>query len=219
MAGVEALVALEEEVQVEAGNPWATLQTQVEARLIEIESRTLAEVVPLIVARSSTIRHVFPMLFLLIWLALELSGLPWEIAFPFVSLLLAWGGARVQWVQRFFVPPQDQLEQVLRRAEFEWLEEGIKKTEARSGVLLFISLLERRVVILADRAVQEKLGTENPWEAVCSETLQVIQKQGVDAGVLRGLGLLGAVLERVLPRTPTDAPPPNALKNQLIIKN
>ena len=53
---------------------------------------------------------------------------------------------------------------VARRAKEVFFDRGIARTAGRDGVLIFASLLERRVVVLADEAVRAKVAPGS-WDA------------------------------------------------------
>jgi putative membrane protein len=53
---------------------------------------------------------------------------------------------------------------VARRAKEVFFDRGISRTAGRDGVLIFASLLERRVVVLADEGVRSKTAA-GAWDA------------------------------------------------------
>jgi putative membrane protein len=55
-------------------------------------------------------------------------------------------------------------EAVARRAKEVYFDRGIANTAGRDGVLIFASLLERRVVVLADETVRAKVPAA-AWDA------------------------------------------------------
>jgi putative membrane protein len=88
-----------------------------------------------------------------------------------------------------------RVEQAVReRAVYGFFQKGVHKTEQETGVLIFISLLERKVWILADKGINEKIESHfwrslarelvdgikgrQPLDALCS----VIQKCGEELG-------------------------------------
>jgi putative membrane protein len=78
------------------------------------------------------------------------------------------GAALGRWVpplKRFFIGAHHMEESVARRAKEVFFDRGVDRTKARDGVLIFASLLERRVVVLADAAVRERVA-EDAWEPV-----------------------------------------------------
>ena len=133
---------------------------RVRAAVHKAELSTSAEIVPMIVRRSSAIAHVPTSLFLFL-------SLVWMCVFPFVAVyvsdffasyaILATANelfgfllaavlsamlGHLSFFQRIFVPKIDQVAQVDDRAELEFFESNIKKTDGSTGILIFVSLLE-----------------------------------------------------------------------------
>lgn len=70
------------------------------------------------------------------------------------------GAAAGRWfrpVKRFFLGEHRMEEAVRRRAKEVFYDQRVASTSARDGVLVYASLLERRVVVLADDGVRAKV--------------------------------------------------------------
>ena len=67
-------------------------------------------------------------------------------------------------VKRALVGRERMEAAVARRAKEVFFDRGISRTAGRDGVLIFASLLERRVVVLADEAVRVKVPS-GAWDA------------------------------------------------------
>jgi putative membrane protein len=63
-------------------------------------------------------------------------------------------------VKRFFIGIGRREEAVRLRAERAFFEKGLYRTKRNTGVLFFLSLLERKVWILADKGIYEKMDQE-----------------------------------------------------------
>ncbi len=59
-------------------------------------------------------------------------------------------------------------EAVRERAVYSFFQKGVHKTEDETGVLIFISLLERKVWILGDRGIHAKIGSDF-WRSLAKE--------------------------------------------------
>ncbi len=57
---------------------------------------------------------------------------------------------------------------VHQRAAAAFLEQEVFKTKHRTGVLIFLSLFERRVVVLADTGINAKVG-QHEWDGIVAE--------------------------------------------------
>ena len=164
----------------------------IERAVSEVEHTTDAEIVPMIVRRSTSVtmgrRLAFWFTFALISLvlggAIAFSGSAvveavrdWFFArfdlWPdpavasalglLVELLLAlmvfalsrWIAGlivQIEWFERWLFPVADLAGEVIHRAEFEFAKSDLRRTQRRTGVLIFVSLFERRAVVLADSA-------------------------------------------------------------------
>ncbi len=203
-------------------------------RLIEeavgkVEKKTSGEVVPMIVRRSSTIGHV-PLTLLLflivIWFLSDwIFSLYTEIAllesplYMVLGLVIIFFLTRIlsplEWVQRILTPCHDQALQVNQRAEIEFFESDIRETKNSTGVLLMLSLMERRAVVLSDKTISDKLSPET-WKKVIDRMISGIRNKNVAAGMIEGIDICGELLSKHFPLPPGDI---NELPNHLVIKD
>ena len=72
--------------------------------------------------------------------------------FPFRRLI---AGTPV--LKRIFILPLKKEEAVRKRALLAFYEKGLYRTRLNTGVLFFISLLEKKVWVLADKGIYEKI--------------------------------------------------------------
>jgi putative membrane protein len=87
-----------------------------------------------------------------IWFLIPLHLL---FAFPLYLLLKRMPGLKIP-----FVGPRRIEEAVRRRALQAFYEKGLYKTRGNTGVLFFLSLLEHKVWILADKGIYEEIKQE-----------------------------------------------------------
>jgi putative membrane protein len=76
------------------------------------------------------------------------------------------GAALGRWcgpVKRFLIGSHRMEDATSRRAKEVFYDRGIGRTKARDGVLIFASLLERRVLVLADEGVRAKVSPQ-AWQ-------------------------------------------------------
>jgi putative membrane protein len=199
---------------------------QIAGAIQRAESTTSGEIVPMIVRRSSTVGHV-PMILLALSAALffaldgpgwraEVAGEHWAWYVVEIVILVAASAllSRFHWVQRLLTTRADQVVQVNMRAEIEFYESGIKETRDSTGVLIFVSLMEQRAVVLADKAINDKVPQET-WQEVRDLLIQGMKQKNV--GLAFGAAILkcGEILTPSFPIRPDDE---NELQNQLIIK-
>ncbi|MCI5131080.1 MAG: hypothetical protein D3904_06040 [Candidatus Electrothrix sp. EH2] len=106
------------------------------------------------------------------------------------SLLTTWLTGYFPLVKRFFIPAARLEEMVREQAVQAFFKQGLYKTRDATGVLFFISLFERRVWVLADQGINEKISPES-LQAHAADIASGI-KEGRAAEVLcleiRGIG-------------------------------
>ncbi len=199
---------------------------RIEEAIHQAELETSGEIVPMIVARSSTVGHVFPLLlaiFGVFYFAFDVSALGrdgpyhWLIAVgSSVFVLLAAGIlSQFAWVQRLLTGADDQMRQVEMRAEVEFFEAGLNRTRGGTGILLFLSMMEHKAVVLADEAIAAKLPPETWGEAVAS-IVAAARRGSLADGLVRAIDRCGALLSGHFPATSDN---PNEIRNHLIVKS
>jgi putative membrane protein len=177
----------------------------------EVESRSAAEVVVEVRARSGSYAHAdarFAAFLALVSLAV-LVYMPFTV--PPVAVLLdpvafyAVGLAaarRSDALRRLFTKERERLQVVRTHAAALFHDRGIANTSAETGLLLYVSLLERRLEVLADRGLLRQVDP-NDWNAALAE-LHVERRLDPDA-VLAAIRRLGAILERDVPAGAANA--------------
>lgn len=84
--------------------------------------------------------------------------------------------ANIPFVDRLVVPRSYRNFAVYRRAMRHFVESGVYDTKENSGILIFVSLLEREVKIIADRGISQKVSQEK-WDAIASTLAQGFSKK------------------------------------------
>lgn len=200
---------------------------KISAQIKSVESKTRAELVAVVVPRSSAVAHVPWVLMMLLGTIFFIAegvilGLHWdrrlEILVPaaaigiyFVSVLLS----RLSYVQRILTPNVDEVWQVQQRAELEFYRTGITKTDQGTGVLIFVSWMERRAVILADKGVSS-LCPESIWQETVDAMLAEFKSGSFHSGLEKTIHRCGEILIEKLPSNGNKSA--NQLPNHLIIR-
>jgi len=191
-----------------------------------IERQTSGEVVPMIVRRSSSLGHVpFVIFFFLcafFFYMIHIFSLEWmgSIETPYLvvvggALIFTYGLSQWTWIQRILVTRSDQIDQTWLRAQVEFYGLGINRTNGSTGVLLFVSLMERRALILADEEINKKVDP-GYWQEILDDLILKMKVAKTKEGFLEALDRVGAVLAEHFPIEANDV---NELKNRLIIKD
>ena len=116
--------------------------------------------------------------------------------------------------KRVFISEDRADEMAEEQALQEFYRHGLHRTVGETGVLIFVSLLERRVVVLGDRGIDAVLDTSH-WAATSEAILDGIRagslKKGIALGVQRSL----AVLEEHFPPVGEN---PNEVPDHVIVR-
>jgi putative membrane protein len=193
------------------------------------ERRTRGEIVPMVVGASARYREaahlagvlaLFVALAASLWLRTDLDHLEWGGINP-GWLMLALAVAYVTGVMigrspiviRMLTAEDRMAMKVRLRAEHAFYEKGLHRTRGATGILIFVSLLERRVVILADRAINERV-SGGTWEALAQELVSGIRAGDGAAALCRAIMACGAILMQHFPAQDSDNP--NELRDELI---
>ena len=178
----------------------------------DVESRCSAEVVVAVRARSGSYLHADLIAGILTALAgliaLLFSPWPFDLVWFVIDPLLAGalGGllaSRLPAVRRALTFQKVRRRHVETAARATFVEKGIHATTGRTGVLVYISLLEHEAVVVHDLGV-EPLVTTDHWRLAVEEIEEAVRR-GEDGVALAALvRALGDVLAPALVRGAQD---------------
>lgn len=191
--------------------------------LVAAEKRTVGEVLPVVVERSD--RHPAAH-----WMAAAtavalgcvlLAGqLPWDRPLLFLGAQLLLGAvgfglsARLPDVQRLFISGRRARETAEEQAFQEFYRAGLHETKARTGVLLFVSLLEHRVVVLADEGIAAKVDADH-WKTTDAAVLDGIAAGSLRDGLIAGIRRAASVLAEHFPWESEDE---NEVPDRIVVR-
>lgn len=203
---------------------------KIQEAVAHAEKTTTGEIIPIIVRQSSFTGHLpllLTLVFLVVLLVFEIPRLDLSVVLEFkgavflvmvfcfvLACLLAYFLSGLNSVKRWLIPKLDQAAQVDARAELEFYRSGMTSTAGQTGVLLFISLMERRAVVLADRGIASKMPKES-WSEICQLMVQAIHQGRTAEGICKGIQRSGELLAQEFPHGEEN---PDELSNQLILK-
>jgi len=174
------------------------------------ERATSGEIVPVIVERSDAYAEVrFGAAALVAFAAGALALLlapglgHWLVPTQLcVFVATAWLLGRAP-LLRQLIPEEIAAHRVARAASLAFLEEGMVETRDRTGILIYVSLLERRVVVQADRGIHARVEA-GTWDAVVARIVAGIAENRAEVGITDGIGLCGEILAERFPIRPDD---------------
>lgn len=182
--------------------------TRISAAINEAESQTAGEVVPFVVeqsddydeadVRAALVGGVLPLFGLLLTRQFTELWIPFD-ALEITLLVLA--GMAAGWGAAAFLPPVKRLfagrrlidQRVAQRAAEAFIAEEVFATRDRTGILLFISVLEHRVLVVGDSGINARI-RKGEWEEVVRRVTDGLRSGHAAEGLVDGLTLCGALL-------------------------
>ena len=191
--------------------------------LAEAERRTVSEILPVVLGRSDphpAAAWLAALIFMVVGSTLLVAWLPWQQ--PAVLLLSQLGMGAVGYLLARWLPDfkrvfifEDRATEVAGEQAFqEFYGNGLHKTEAATGVLLFVSLLEHRVVILADEGIDAKVDADF-WADTDDLVLQSIRKGSLRDGLVTGIKRAGDLLSEHFPWKEGDR---NEIPDRVVVR-
>ena len=174
----------------------------------QAENRTSGEIVPVVVGQCDDYDDA-------IWKASTLGGV-------FAALLAglldgvtgAWGGG-ITWLtlptisgaaiaalaayssstlRRLLVPTETLTLRVERRARQAFLDEEVFATRDRTGILIFLALFERRVVVLGDEAINRAV-KQREWDKIVTNLVRGVRAGSPGPALVAAISECGRLLE------------------------
>jgi len=186
------------------------------------ERRTVGEILVVVLERSD--RHpgacwLAALTCMLIGTAGSSAWLWGEPALMLAAQLAfgALGYASARWLpdfQHFFLGRAQAREAAEEQAFQEFHRYQLFRTEARTGVLLFVSLLERHAIVLADEGIAARVEPEQ-WARTNELVLAGIRRGSLRDGLVAGIQSAGELLARHFPVTSGDR---NEVPDRVIVR-
>ena len=174
----------------------------------EIEKGTDAEMVVVVRGRSGTYRHadyLFGAVVALVGLMFVIFS-PIEFHTYWIPLDLivlfaagSWISSRGDWLRRLFTTRKFRSNAARAGAAAMFYEAGIANTVRENGLLIYLSLLERRLELIADRGILKAVPPLK-WNQ-CVFELKQVGRSPTPEKFIAGLRMTGALLAEHLPAT------------------
>jgi putative membrane protein len=88
-------------------------------------------------------------------------------------------------------------------AHAQFYEQGVQLTREHSGVLLFVSMAERYVEIVADKGIHERIGAER-WQKIVNAFVLKVGQGDATGGFVAAISACGEAMAEHYPATPGD---------------
>ena len=185
-------------------------QTQIQKAVAQAEGVTSGEIVPFVVGRSDSypeavwkgavlMAAISALIALLLSLLYEGWGMGWLYSSWGVGAVVLVGGlvgglcSRVNSVKRMLAGADRMRRRVHSRAMRAFLEEEMFNTRDRTGILLFVSLLEHHIEVIGDEGINKKVETDE-WIGVVDQIREGIKSGRLADGIVTAIGSCGDLL-------------------------
>lgn len=193
--------------------------SRIEARVAEVEASTAAEIVVVTRKQSDAYLDVrLSAVGLTVMAAASVAHFLWPelsvasvLTVQLLVAVLVWLLSGVPSILRFLLPVQRAQLAVERACELEFLEHAVFETRDRTGVLILLSEVERRVAILGDKGIHTRVETAG-WGELVKHVVTAIREGRAADGMCEVIDRLGETLSRGAPIRPDDT---NELDNRV----
>jgi putative membrane protein len=196
-------------------------QERIQQAVMAAEKKTSGEIVPMLVSASGHYAEV------------ELSGLviglvvgtlaafiwhdPWGsvqtyLLWPVVGAVLGLAVCSVPSLKSHLIAKQRITDAVHSRSLAAFTGHGLHYTKAHTGILILASLLERRVVVLADKGINERVSA-GTWDEVVQILTAGLKSGNACEAFCKAIERCGEILAQHFPRPPDDQ---DELANKLV---
>ena len=206
----------------------------ISAAVAEAEKKTSAEIVPVVATTSDRYERAEDLVGLgtaltavaATWTQFQRLPTDWDghpeitLHLPYVLCIFAAGWAlgvvlakAIPGLKRMAISRKTSLARVLIAAHHAFESLHADTTAGATGVVIYVSLFERRVCVWADRSISEKI-PESEWKDACETLTRGLKDGKARDGFIDAIRKLGDVLAKPFPIQPKDV---NELSNELRI--
>lgn len=186
----------------------------------EAEKKTTGEFVSVIANRSDPY-HLIPALWAALlalslpallevttrWLTMKEIYLAQIAAFAVLNLIFLIPPIKIR-----LIPRHIKKERAHKKAMEQFLLQGLSGTKERSGILLFVSLAEKYVEIIADRGINEKVAP-GEWQKTIDQFVANVKKGHITEGFIQAIQSCTRILTLHFPGQKDDV---NELSDMIV---
>jgi putative membrane protein len=200
---------------------------QIENAVRSAERRTHCEIVPMIVRGSAIANFAKPTIACILLLILFVFDAPQHVLGILpnldhggsLAIVLAVCATSTELLSRSavihrFLAGHIGAEHAALRAELEFYRAGLQQTANSVGILIFVSIREKRASILADQGIAKVLPPET-WDQAIKMLLDAISQRSMSKGFIEAIGYCENLLAGPFPAKLDEI---NELSDHLIIK-
>ena len=174
---------------------------EIEAAVKDFEAHCDGELVPFISNQSDDYSEAnfmsalsFMLMAIVIYIGLSYQWMVpgnWQEIYVLLSLvvigIIGYFLPFLSWSYKLsLISPKKEWERVNDAAQLAFLSENMFSTKERTGVLVYVSLNEKKVVVLGDQGINSKVEAED-WNHVIDEILKGIHSKDLTKGLVNGI--------------------------------
>lgn len=183
----------------------------IEAAIREAEATTSGEIVFAATEASAKYQHatlqgaiigmaVAAAVYLMIPVAHTTTVLLWTEVLSFAACYALL--PRLPW-RRWVISQQEMDARVREAALMQFYASGLYRTRESNGVEIYLSLFEREVVVIGDRGIHEKMGSQH-WQNVRDLIIAGIRRGDARGGICAAIESCGKALSQYFPPRTDD---------------
>jgi putative membrane protein len=202
---------------------------KIDAAVKAAERQTSGEIVPMVISAS----YHYPMADVI---GAATFAVPTAIVLTYLIGNWLWIGGQNMWLflglgavcfmlfhiairhipalKRWFISQNEMEEEVQEAAVTRFFGEELYRTRDETGVLIFISVFEHKVWVLADRGINAKV-EQGQWDAIVAMITDGIRQNRPTEAICEAVKKVGEILAAHFPLRPDDA---NELRNIIVEK-
>ncbi len=131
----------------------------------------------------------------------------------FLVIFICYFLLNIPFFDRLIIPKKIMTQKVKDRALKHFIETGVINTKDRTGILIFVSLLERKVELIADKGIASKIEPQK-WQEIVDNITTGIKQKTVAKNFCESIEMCGELLSEHFPIEKDDE---NELKNSITI--
>lgn len=197
-----------------------TEKQRIATTIAEVEQHTSGELVTVIAQQADDYVYiptlVAAMLALIIPTVINLVGHPWTMQHSYLlqiagfmcfAVLFRWPPLTMR-----LIPKQVKYQRAHRVAMEQFFAQNLHQTQQRTGVLLFVSLAEHYVEIIADQGINDRVSND-AWQGVVNRFISDVKANKVADGFVTAVITCGELLQEHFPASESNH---NELANHLV---
>ena len=196
--------------------------------ITKVEKTTRGEIVAVAARQSDDYIHVPLHIAAALALALPFCGVAFNHYFPWYAIGMSWLFVSQLGIfivaalllslpaLRYHITPRRLMQKYAsRNASHQFLALNTGSTQGRTGVLMFVSILERYVEIIGDTGITSKVDKQI-WQRIVDDMLPLLKQHKTSDAMILAVERCGAELAQYFPPGKTN---PNELPDRFIVLN